>query len=82
MHEIYSCQWDKDTKVLTTPGEEEERENCANIESAAWYRDKAGEHMVEHKKRSKRQYAAPEALYNLDGEQSVKQFMREMIIDT
>ena len=21
MHEIYSCQWDKETKVLTTPGE-------------------------------------------------------------
>ena len=21
MHEIYSCQWDKETKMLTTPGE-------------------------------------------------------------
>ena len=37
--------------------------------------------MVDNKKKSKRQYAAPEALYNLDGEQSViKKFMREMII--
>ena len=36
MHEVYSCQWDKETKVLTTPGEEEEPENCADIESAAW----------------------------------------------
>ena len=24
IHEIYSCQWDKETKVLTTPGEEED----------------------------------------------------------
>ena len=36
MHEIHSCQWNKETKVLTTPGENEERENCADIESAAW----------------------------------------------
>ena len=28
--------------------------------------------MVENKKKSKRQYAAPEALYDLDGEQHVK----------
>ena len=28
--------------------------------------------MVDYNKKSKRQYAAPEALYNLDGEQSVK----------
>ena len=28
--------------------------------------------MVDNKKNSKRQYAAPEALYDLDGEQSVK----------
>ena len=72
IHEIYSCQWDKETNVLTTPGEEEKRENCADIESAAWYRDKVGEHMVDNEKKGKRQYAAPEALYNLDGEQSVK----------
>ena len=82
MHEVYSCQWDKETKVLTTPGEEEEREKCGDIDSAAWYREEVGEHMVENKKKSKKQYAAPEALYDLDGEQSVKQFMREMIIDT
>ena len=82
MHEIYSCQWDKETKVLTTPGEEEERENCADIESAAWYRDEVGEHMVDNKKKSKRQYEAPEALYDLDGEQSVKKFMIGMIIAT
>ena len=41
---------DKETKVLTTLGEEEERENCAGIESAAWYRDKVGEHMEDNKK--------------------------------
>ena len=25
MHEVYSCQWDKETKSLTTPGEEEDK---------------------------------------------------------
>ena len=72
MHEVYSCPWDKETKVLTTPGENEKRKNSADIESAAWYRDKVGEHMVDNKKKSKIQYAAPEALYDLDGDQSVK----------
>ena len=82
MHEIYYCQWDKETKVLTTPGEEEERENCADIESVAWYRDEVGENMVDNKKKSKRQYASPEALYDLYGDQSVKKFMRGKIIAT
>ena len=53
MHEINSCQWDKETKVLRTPVEKEERENSADIESAAWYRDEVGEHMVDDKKRAK-----------------------------
>ena len=34
MHEMCSCQWNKETKVLTTPGEKEEREKCADIGSA------------------------------------------------
>ena len=58
--------------MLAAPGEKEERENCADIESAAWYRDKVGEHMVDNREKRKSQYATPEALYNLDGEQSVK----------
>ena len=62
MHEINSCQWDKETKVLTTPREKEERENSADIESAAWYRDEVVDHMVDNKKKSKRQYAAAKAL--------------------
>ena len=68
MHEIYSCQQDKETKVLTTPGEKEEREHCADSDSAAWYHDEVGEHMVDNKKKRKRKYAAPEALYDLDGD--------------
>ena len=71
-HEVYYCQQDKETKVLTTPGEEEERKNCAYIESDACYCDEVGEHMVDNKKKSKRQYEAPEALYDLDGKQYVK----------
>ena len=74
IHEVYSCQWDKETKVLTTPGEEEERENCADIDSTAWYREQVGEHMMDNKKKSKRQYEASEALYDLYGEQYEKTF--------
>ena len=72
MYEINSCQWDKETKVLTTPGEKEEQKNSADIESAAWYRDKVGEHMVDNKKKSKRPYAAPEDPYDLDSDKYVK----------
>ena len=72
MHEINSCQWDKEAKVLTTPGEKGERENIADIESADWYRDEVGEHMVDNNKNNKGQYAAPEDFYDLDGYQSVK----------
>ena len=82
MHEINSCQWDKETKVLTNPGEKQEQENSAYIESAAWYHDEVGDHMVDNKKKSKSKYAAAEALYNLDGDQSVKKFMRGNIIAT
>ena len=59
MHKINYFQWDKETIVLTTPGENEERENSADIESDNWYRDEVGEHMVDDKKNSKRQYTAP-----------------------
>ena len=72
MHEINYCQWYKETKVLKTPGEKEERENSADIESAAWYRDEVGDHMVDNKKKIKRKYAVAEALYNLYGDKSVK----------
>ena len=58
--------------MLTTPGENEEREHSADIESAAWYCDEFGEHMVDNKENSKRQYAAPESRYDIDGYQSVK----------
>ena len=62
MHEISSCGWDKATKFLTTPIKREEQENITDIESAAWYRDEVGEHMVDNNKKRKSQYAAPEAL--------------------
>ena len=36
--------------MLTTLGEKEERENSADIESAAWYRGEVGDQMVDIKK--------------------------------
>ena len=58
--------------MLTTPVEKEERENSADFESAAWYRDEVEDHMVDNKEKSKRQYTAAEALYDINGGQSVK----------
>ena len=46
MHEIYSCQWDKETKVLTNPGEKEERENCALSISAQFSRSSSSPWVV------------------------------------
>ena len=72
MHEIGDCEWNEEKKELTTKKEKEDQEDSEDIESAAWYCDDVGDHMLDKKKKSKRQYAAPESLYDLDGEQSVK----------
>ena len=72
MRQISSCEWDKATKVPTTPGEREEQENSADTERADWYRYEVRNHIVDNKKKIKRQYVATEALYNLDGGQLVR----------
>jgi hypothetical protein len=68
---IHSCVWDEDTKTISTPEQLADEKRMAEIESAAWYRDEFGKHMVDGMKKVKR-YTDPEALYNLDGERSVK----------
>ena len=42
------------------------------LEKAAWYKDEFGSHMADKNKREKKEYAAPEMLYDLDGEHTVK----------
>ena len=69
-HGINLCEWNKETHVLTTPADKDE-DAAQDIENAAWYKDEFGDHMKGGGK-EKKQYAAPEALYGLDDEHSVR----------
>jgi hypothetical protein len=68
---INQCKWDADTSTISTQEQEEEEKRMAEFEKAAWYRDEFGKHMVSNLKKVKK-YTDPEALYDLDGERSVK----------
>jgi hypothetical protein len=68
---INQCQWDAATNSITTEEQVEEERRMAEFEKAAWYRDEFGKHMVTNLKKVKK-YTDPEALYDLDGERSVK----------
>lgn len=68
---INQCKWDADTSTISTEEQEEEEKRMAEFEKAAWYRDEFGKHMVSNLKKVKN-YTDPEALYDLDGECSVK----------
>ena len=70
LHSMRECKWDKATKVLSTP-EDQEKEKDKEIENAAWYKDEFGSHMKDKGRQEKKSYAAPEQLYDLDGTHSV-----------
>ena len=68
------CTWDKATRVLTTPADEEEAQK-AKLEEAAWYVDAFGEVMdspKKGKKKGKGKQTNPEDVYNLGDDHSVK----------
>ena len=68
---IQQCQWDADTNTIVTAEQADDEKRMAEFEDAAWYRDEFGKHMVSNMKKVKK-YTDPEALYDLDGERSVK----------
>jgi hypothetical protein len=68
---ISACVWDSETNTISTPEQLAEDARMAEIEKAAWYKDEFGKHMVAGMKKLKT-YTDPEALYNLDGERSVR----------
>ena len=70
IHEGASCSWDPETWEITTKEEKEREENFKSIEQAAWYNDIFAE--AQGKNKNNADYAAPEALYNLDSGRSVK----------
>jgi hypothetical protein len=67
--EAESCKWDADSGILTTPRETEENNNLAELEKAAWYKDAFADLGAAKKGGLK---PPPEALFNLDGDRSVK----------
>lgn len=69
---INLCTWDDEANTITTPEQAAEEQRLAAIEKAPWYKDEFGKHMVDKMKQIKRNYTDPEALYDLDGERSVK----------
>ena len=69
---MQECKWDKKTKILTTPDDEENAKAQA-LEEAAWYKDKFAAHTSgKGTSGGKKQFAAPEMLYDLDGAHSVQ----------
>ena len=68
--DIQRCSWDSKTFKLTTPGDAA-REKAMAMESAAWYRDEFGDHMVGKKKEAPREFANEEMMYDHDADTAV-----------
>jgi uncharacterized membrane protein YgcG len=71
VNSIEQCKWDAETRVLTTP-EDEENEKAKLMEEAAWYNDEFGDHMVDTSKKEKAAFATKEALAELNCDHSFK----------
>lgn len=54
--DIQRCSWDSKTRKLSTPGDAS-REKAMAMESAAWYKDEFGDHMVGKKREAPAQFA-------------------------
>ena len=61
-HEVDECTWDSESRVLITKADTVEQEKGERIEKEAWYKDKYWSHMQDKSKKSRKKYAAPEAL--------------------
>ena len=64
IHEMVHCTWDAQTLTLTTPKDAAAAKK-KNIEDAAWYQKDFGSH-IKKKGKEKKEYVAPEDVYNLD----------------
>jgi hypothetical protein len=68
--EIKECEWDSDTRTLTTPQEKTEDKDLDKLESRAWYKNALDLQSLEKSIKTATS-RAPEALFNLDAAQSV-----------
>jgi hypothetical protein len=71
IHEATHCQWDSSTQTLLTPSELEENTTSNELEEQGWWRDVVIQYDTT-KGQGKRPFASPQALFDLDGTQSVK----------
>ena len=71
LHSMGACTWNSETNVLSTPDDIEQQKE-QDIEAAAWYKDEFGDHMKDKERKAKKQYAALEQFYDLDGTHSVQ----------
>jgi uncharacterized membrane protein YgcG len=71
VNSIEQCKWDAETRVLTTP-EDEENNKAKMMEEAAWYNDEFGDHMVDISRKEKAAFATKEALVELNCDHSFK----------
>jgi hypothetical protein len=71
VHEADQCEWDSETQTLLTPAELAENSNSKELEEQGWWKDVVVQHDVKQKQ-GKRSYASQQALFDLDGTQSIK----------
>jgi hypothetical protein len=71
IHEAPQCEWDSDTQTLLTPNELAENSASTEMEEQGWWKDVVVQHELQ-KGQGKRPFASPQALFDLDGAQSIK----------
>ena len=72
-HSAHECKWDGKTMTVTTPNDAEANNAQAELEAMPFFVNKISEVMAENEKsNSNKKYSDPNALFNLDGERSVK----------
>ena len=73
IHDIQNCKWDPKTQTLLTKEEQEQDSQVTNLEAQAWYQDVTKQYeQVKDKEMRSKNYAAQEALFDLDEEMSTK----------
>ena len=70
IHEAPQCEWDSKTQTLLTPTELADDSAAGGLEGQGWWKDVVLQYDTQ-KGQGIRAYAAPQALFDLDGAQSV-----------
>jgi hypothetical protein len=72
IHEASQCEWDSESQTLLTPSELAEDTATGDLEEQGWWKDVVLQYDNDKGKGGKRSYAAQNALFDLDGAQSIK----------